>query len=245
MFQLVSLTDQAIYGVVVLLGLSACFFGYRLIRCWLALAGMQTGFYLGLWLGGMIFKSQIVTLILAILFGLFLAGLFAIFIKIGGFLAGAAATVLLAALVIQALPFGSGTYIIYTLLGALLIGGVLGLLSVRPFLILATALNGAYLAADSIANLITGAPPAEYVELHRQLGGSSLILLLTGIAMLTILGAVVQFQMERKRGIRTRQAAVPSATPSTPITPAVPVAPPQDRNRDSGSDDGGGETGQK
>ena len=50
----ISLLDRIVFIVIALLGLAACLSGSRILRFWLALAGLQTGFYLGLRFSGLI-----------------------------------------------------------------------------------------------------------------------------------------------------------------------------------------------
>lgn len=215
------LLDQVAYITVLLLGLAICFFGYRLLRFWLALAGLQTGFYLGLWLGGNVLDNKVLILVVAVLCGILLAGLFVLVIKAGGFLAGAGAMVLLAALAMRLLQLPPYWYV---LLVALLIGGILGVLTVKPFLILATAFNGAWLAADSVAGLLGRSQIAQYIQTHSQIKGAALALLLIGVAVLMILGALWQFRMERKRGIRAKSAEATAAAARMPAAPLPPAA---------------------
>jgi hypothetical protein len=220
MFPPVPLPELVLYGLAGLLGLAACFFGYRLFRIWLALAGLQTGFYLGLWLGGLFLANDVLIIVLAVIAAVLMAGLFGLIFRAGAFLAGAGVLVLLAALVMQLLPFGTNLYV---LLGAVLVGGILGVLLVRPFLILATAVNGAFLVADSVANLLIGTPISQYVQLHQQLGSVRLILLLIGMVVLIILGAMVQFWMSRQS---RQKAAVKKPGPLLATSPAISPANP-------------------
>ncbi len=222
MFPSVALPELILYGLAGLIGLAVCFFGYRLFRIWLALAGLQAGFYLGLRLGGILFARQVPIILTAVVGAILLAGLFGLIYRIGAFLAGAGVLVLLLALILQLMPLDSNVRL-YALLAAALLGGILGVVLVRPFLILVTALNGAYLVADSVANLMIGTPIGQYVELHRTFGSVRLILLLTGILVLSILGCLAQFRMTRRKDLNQ---AVPPPAPPLPAQPAGPQTEP-------------------
>ncbi len=204
----IAIIDQAVYGVALLLGLAICFFGYQLFRFWLMAAGLQAGFYLGLWLGNQVLRNEVMIWVIAILCGILVAGLSYVLVKIGAFIAGAAILVLLAALVLQL--FGAPMNL-YVLLIALLAGGLLGVFTVRPYLILATAANGAFLIADSIANLIAGHPLSKFFDVHKQMKTGVLALLLTGLIVLSILGAMVQFHFARKKA---KAAPIAAGAPS-------------------------------
>jgi hypothetical protein len=218
----ITVTDQAIYAILLLIGLVICFFGYRIFRVFLFLAGLQVGFILGLWLGGMLFSSQLVVLIVAILAGIVLALISGILLKIGGFLAGAGVLAILAAFVLQLLKITDSNTRLIVFLVAAIIGGLLGVFAVKPFLILVTAVNGAYLVADSVLNLVGGYPASQYLQMHGQLSTLELVLLLAGVIILAILGAMVQFRAAYRKKI----AAVPASPPPPPPPPSKPAEPP-------------------
>lgn len=200
--------DQAVYLVLGLLGLAVCFFGYRLFRFWLLVAGLQAGFILGLLLGSAVFRSEVVVMVVAILCGILAAGLSFTLVKIGAFIAGAATLAMLAVLVMKLLGIPANIFVI---LAAVILGGLLAVFSVRPFLILATAANGAYLVADSAANLIGGYPLSQYLQTHTQIKPGAMALLLVGLVVLTVLGAAFQFREYRQRSRSAKQAAAVSA----------------------------------
>lgn len=225
MNQAIAVTDQAIYVILLLVGLATCFWGYRVFRIWLFLAGLQAGFLLGLWLGGLVFNSQLIILIVAALLGLALALLSGLIIRIGGFLAGAGILVILAWSVLQIMQVSSSIRL-YVLIGAVVLGGLLGVLSVKPFLILLTAINGAFLVTDSLFNLISRQPASQFLVIHNQLDTLTLVLLLVGTLVLATLGAIIQFRAaRRKKGEAIPPKAAAGGTPSeTPPTQAPPPA---------------------
>jgi hypothetical protein len=200
--------DQAVYLVLGLLGLAVCFFGYRLFRFWLLVAGLQAGFILGLLLGSSVFRSEVMIMVVAILCGILAAGLSFTLVKVGAFIAGAATLAMLVILVMKLLGKPANVFVVFA---AVLLGGLLAIFAVRPFLILATAANGAYLVADSAANLIGGYPLSQYLQTHTQIKPGALALLLVGLVVLTVLGAAFQFREFRQRSRSARQAAAVSA----------------------------------
>jgi len=218
MYLAISTADQAIYVVLGLIGLAICFFGYRLFRFWLMAAGLQAGFVLGLWLAGLIFRSEVLIIVVAILFGVLLAALSFALVRLGAFIAGAAALAMLAILVMRLLGIPVNLYVA---LGAMLLGGLLAAFSLRPFLILATAVNGAYLVADSAANLIGGYPLGQYLQTHTQMKPGALALLVVGLSVLTVLGAAFQFREYRQRARNAEKPAGEDAPPAETLPGAA------------------------
>ena len=162
------------------------------------LIGLQSGFLLGLWLGSLIFGSPIVILIAAILLGLLMAGVFGLMLHIGGFLAGAGSAVLLA-LIILTLFQASTTILVIGLLLALIAGGMAGVLAVKPFLILATAFNGACLVVNSVFSLISGHPVHQAIEAYHQTGTWAIVLMLAGLIVLAVLGRSISCDIRSGR----------------------------------------------
>lgn len=227
-----AIADQAIYGVLLILGLLVCFWGYRLFRFWLFVAGLQAGFFLGLSLGSTLLKNQVLILIVAILSALLIAGLSFALVRLGALFAGAAVVGLVFILLMQLF---SVHYSPYVLIAVMVIGGLLGVFSVKPFLVLATAVNGAWLAADSAANLISGHALNDYLTAHQAMKTGTLILLLAGIIVLAIFGTMVQFSNLHKKqqkdlAVKAKQSVVPilpAAGPQPETKPEEPDKPAQ------------------
>ncbi|MEA4890891.1 MAG: DUF4203 domain-containing protein [Clostridiaceae bacterium] len=221
MGQLYAWTDQALYLLTLVLGLVVCFWGYRLFRFWLILAGLQTGFFFGFWLGDRYLDNTVLVLVIAGLCAVLIAALAYTLLKLGAFICGAAVCALLAALVMQLFlpaPYWP------VLAGAALIGGLLGLFSVKPFLILATAVNGAYLVADGVFNLLAGYPIGSYLATHEEIRTEHLILLLVGILLLTILGVLFQSRMDKRKSAKMK---IQADSAKAAATPAMPAAAPE------------------
>jgi hypothetical protein len=223
-----SMIDQAIFLVVALLGFAACFFGCRLLRLWLALAGLLTGFYLISRFGGQILADPVHRLIVAGLCGVVLAGLFSILVRVGGFLAGAGIMALLADQLLRLLPAGLNPIALYVFLAAMLLGGLLGILQVRAFLMPATAFAGGWLASFAIAGIILVQPVGQAIQLYDQLQGPRLILVLVSTGVLFILGTMVQVAMNRKNTGRKVPVELANAAAGqfTPVDLALPTEPP-------------------
>lgn len=214
-----SLLDRIVFLVLALLGMAACFTGSRLLRFWLALAGFQTGVYLGLRFGGLLFPEKIHQLILAVLAGLLLGGLFAIFRRVGGLLAGAAVMALIAdQLLLLSIPLIE-PYALYIIIGLMLAGALAGVLLARFFLVLASALNGGFLAAFCLGGAIRGWILDSAADHYAQLTGGGLALVMIGTGVLFIAGAWVQFAV-------FKPGLVPAADKTVnPVNiPAIPAA---------------------
>ena len=224
-----SLLDQVVFLVIGLLGLVTCFTGSRLLRFWLALAGLMTGFYLGLKYGGLVLPVPLHQLVLAIFSGLILAGVFSIFTRVGSLLAGAGVMALLADQVLRILPLPLlAEYHLYILLSFVLLGVVLGVLKIKVFLILASAFSGGWLASFSGGGFIASWPLDQAAVRYFQLQGGQQALILISTTVLLILGAWVQFSLARRAGSAVRQPdSRPAANAGEPAaaTPAELILP--------------------
>lgn len=227
-----SLLNQAFFLVLGLLGLISCFFGFRVFRLWLALAGFQIGFFLCCSFGGTVFNPTQL-LIMAILCGILLAGGLSIFSRVGGVLAGAGVMALLVNQLLLLIPFNLSAITLYIYVAALLIGALLGLLRVRMFQIFSTAGAGGWLVSFCTGGIIAVWPVGQVVEHFRSLQGGGLILLLIGTLVLMICGTLVQLALKRKvRKVKAKPAAAatvtePQSAASNPIpgeAPSEPVA---------------------
>jgi hypothetical protein len=123
-------------------GFVVCFFGYRLLRLTLGLAGFGVGLALGLTIAGLLpHASQILTIVVGIVCGILGALAAALLYKLGVFLLGAGAGVLAAGVVIVAT--GWHYPMLIRIVGAL-IGGVLALLVERPLVSILSAFAGGW-----------------------------------------------------------------------------------------------------
>lgn len=214
------LLDSAVFLILGIAALTACFAGGRLIRLWLALAGIQAGMYLGLTYGKFLFDSSVHQLALAIVAGVLLAGLFSIFVRIGSLLAVGGTVVLLADLLLRILPINPGSYRLIIMGGAFLLGAIPGVFKFRVALVLATALNGGWLASFCAGGILSGWLIDRVAVEYAILEGSGLILMLIGTGVLLILGAIIQFKLtfrKQARGKPTRKTKKDNRTSVTPI----------------------------
>lgn len=149
-------------------GLVVCFFGYRLLRVTLGLAGFCVGLALGLAGAGLIPGiSQIFTLIIAIACGILGAVLATALYKLGVFLLGAGAAVLVAGVVVAAIGWH---YPMLARVLAAIVGGIFTLILERPLVSILSALAGGWgivLGAFMLAGLYpvsvgSKSPPAHY-----------------------------------------------------------------------------------
>lgn len=194
-----SLFDRIVFLVVALLGLAACLGGSRFLRFWLALAGLQAGFYVGLRFSGLILPDPVHQLVLAVVAAIILAGFFAILTRVGSLLAGAGVMLLFADQLLRLLPLPLlKPYGIYILLGFMLPGLMLGVFKVRFFLILASAFNGAWLLSFCTGGFIAAWPLDQAVLKYHQLQGGHHALIMIGTLVFMILGAWLQFALARR-----------------------------------------------
>jgi hypothetical protein len=128
--------------VLLIAGFIICFFGYRLLRLTLGLAGFGVGFALGLLIAGLFpGSSQVLTIILAVVFGVLGAILATALFKFGVFLLGAGVGVLVASIIVTATTWHYP--MIARVIGAIA-GGILTLILERPLISILSAFAGAW-----------------------------------------------------------------------------------------------------
>lgn len=173
---------QVLLIVSVALALLQCFFGYRLLKVWVAVVGFALGFAVGftvsaLLIGGDAYIPAAIGIVVGILaaliaFKLYLAGVF--------LLCGASSF-----LVVQSLPFPytEAWGIVLVVLGmiAFIVVGILAVKFARPCIILVTAISGASQAVDGLR------APVEQLAENAWMGWAA-------VAVLAVLGIVVQFK---------------------------------------------------
>jgi len=154
--------------LVLMAGFVVCFFGYRLLRFTLGLAGFCVGLALGLAVAGLIPGiSQVLTIILGIVCGIIGAVLATLLYKVGVFLLGAGAGALVAGIVVTATGWH---YPMLARLLAAVAGGILTLFLERPLVSVLSAFAGGWGIAFGAFSLLgwhhvaAGAkfPPANY-----------------------------------------------------------------------------------
>ncbi|MGQ9707489.1 MAG: TM7S3/TM198-like domain-containing protein [bacterium] len=126
--------------IAIALGLLITFWGYRLLKFTLVIAGLALGGYLGIFIANQAGAVSWLVAVSGILLGLVGALLTLWLFKLGVFLLGAAAGALLTAI----LSSGTGWQHLVILLVGALIGGILALLMQRPVISLLTGFLGAW-----------------------------------------------------------------------------------------------------
>jgi hypothetical protein len=148
-------------------GFIVCFFGYRLLRLTLGLAGFGVGLALGLTIAGLVpHASQVLTIVVGIVCGILGALAATLLYKLGVFLLGAGAGALAASVVIIATGWHHPVLIRIV---AAIIGGILTLLLERPLVSILSAFAGGWGVVIGAFRLLgwyhaTGGsrPPANY-----------------------------------------------------------------------------------
>lgn len=145
--------DHSVLGLLadilgLVAGLTIAFSGYRLLRNLAGLAGFLTGFVLGLVFGTLFTLNPILGLVVGVGLGILLALLFVFAFRfvgavLGGFLGATLATVL---------GWGGFPWLLLVLAGI-----VLGLVANKLLIVLATAVEGGWLAASSGLSLLDAA----------------------------------------------------------------------------------------
>lgn len=145
------------------LGLAVAFFGFRLFRALLALAGFLAGASFGLSLGAAGTTSASVWL-LALALGLLGALILWALFRVGALVLGAGLGLAVAGSVAASLPSGANPqWSLLILLVGLVVGALLGWRLQRALIILATALSGAWGAMVGLAMLLGSATPGQAV----------------------------------------------------------------------------------
>ncbi len=185
--------------LAIALGILICFFGYRVLRVTLAIAGFGVGALLGGGVVGMIpGTTQIVVLIAAGVFGVLGAIFSAVLYKVGVFLLGAGGGALVAGLVVTAIG-GTATTLVLVIAGV--VGGILALLLQRVVVSALTSFGGAWAVVAGSFHLLgwydiqTGLLPSRAV--HSP--GPHFYLMVAIWLGLGILGAIVQGLTRRRK----------------------------------------------
>jgi hypothetical protein len=123
-------------------GFLICFFGYRLLRLTLGIAGFGVGLALGLTIVGLVpHAGQVLTIVVAIVCGILGALAATLLYKFGVFLLGAGAGALVAGIIIVATGWH---YPLLVRIVSAIIGGILTLLLERPLVSVLSALAGSW-----------------------------------------------------------------------------------------------------
>ena len=174
--------------LLLIAGSVVCFFGYRLLRFTLGLAGFCVGIALGLAVAGLIPGiSQVFTIIIGIACGILGAVLATVLYKFGVFLLGAGAGALIAGVVVAATGW---QYPMLARVLAAIVGGILTLLLERPLVSILSALAGAWGIVLGAFKLFGLSHVSAGVRMPPANGG----LMITCWLVLGLIGAVVQLR---------------------------------------------------
>jgi hypothetical protein len=193
--------------LAIIAGLVMCFCGYRLFRIWLAVAGFIGGAYLGESLGKAYFAGASWPLALAIAIGLLFALLSYFLYRLGVVLTGA---VLGAALVNLLLAAWSGLDAGWPILVGAVLGAILAGIFLKPYIIVGSSFNGAYLAVLGAYSIIVMKDMSRESLLSPGSGMPWYVLL--GVLVLTLLGIFAQFGLNKGRepgGMAKKKPAAP------------------------------------
>jgi hypothetical protein len=128
--------------LLLIAGFVVCFFGYRLLRLTLGLAGFGVGLALGSAIAGLIpGPSQVLTIVIAVVCGILGAVLATVLYKVGVFLLGAGAGALIAGVIVAATGWH---YPMIARVLAAIAGGILTLILERPLVSILSAFAGAW-----------------------------------------------------------------------------------------------------
>ena len=169
------------------LGLLSCFFGYRLLKAVIGLAGFVVGCAAGVMLGGAVHGAPWLIIAAGIVAGLLSAWLAVTLYFVGIFLLGVAAFAGLASLV---------THNGLAIFGFGILGGILTVVLQKFMLMVTTAFGGASMVASAVTALAHGRHAVRLEDLGRPIqagtGTREDLLVLLGSLLLGCVGLVVQ-----------------------------------------------------
>ena len=192
---------------VVLLGVLICFFGYRMVKFVLAVAGFILGasFVAGFGFTLTDGKEIVVILIAAVAGGLIVGALFLFLYSAGVFLIGAIFGILLFSGIIGFV--NSNTSPILYILPAL-VGGILALLLQKFMIILITSFTGAWVSVMAVLYFISSDFSPFRLEFIDRLGENQTYRIVFSWLALGLLGFITQYIIFPKKGKNT-EAVVP------------------------------------
>ena len=178
---------MAIAIVAIVIGVLMCFFGYRLFKAWLSVAGLFLGAYLGYYLGGLL-GGDVWPIVAAVVLGIVLAVVAYWLYKIGAVLIGA---LLGAGLVlVVASTWGIDAQWWIAVIGAA-VGALVAGLFIKEFIIIGSSLNGATMLTVGVYALITG---TDYMADQSRALLTFPWYILAIVAVVTVAAAIYQFR---------------------------------------------------
>ena len=182
--------------VAIAFGLLSCFWGYKIFRVWLAIAGLFFGAMLGFYLGNLI-GPTIWPIVGAIVIGLLACLLSYSLYKLGAVIIGAFIGALLAVMILSL--FGVQPVWWASLIGAVIVA-VMAAVFLKQFIIIGSAFQGSYMVVAGVYSLIVG------VDHIGSAGAWDTINLpwyvsVVGI-VLGIVTAIIQTKLEKKTPLK-------------------------------------------
>lgn len=196
--------DNIAVGLLLLgaIGLLYCFFGYPIVRLMLGLTGFLIAGGVAAMLAAWVSQGNPwVTGIALLLGGLCGAAALWFLYRLGLFVLGLSAAVLIAYEVLAGRP---EAWAPWAIVGIGIVGGLLTLYLQRPIISLATAAIGAWMVTYVGAYFLLGDEFADQLAASEQVEGNAWWVLLAWVA-LTILGTAFQFLIGGKRKKNARQ----------------------------------------
>lgn len=183
------LPSWTVYISIVISCLS-CFFGYKFLKTWTALIGFVMGMFIGYYATARFVDNLGVAILAGFLVGLLFGFLGYRIYLLGVFVVAFFVTMSLCTKIPIKEEWAGIGLLIATVVVAVVVG-VIALKFVRPVIIIATALNGAFSAVPDILHL---------------LGENSNTVIWTASAIVFVLGVVVQFATTKgKKRIFTKR----------------------------------------
>ncbi|MCH8014640.1 MAG: DUF4203 domain-containing protein [Candidatus Dadabacteria bacterium] len=194
-------------AAVVLLGVLICFFGYRMVKFVLAVAGFILGasFVAGFGFTLTDGKEIVVILIAAVAGGLIVGALFLFLYSAGVFLIGAIFGILLFSGIIGFV--NSNTSPILYILPAL-VGGILALLLQKFMIILITSFTGAWVSVMAVLYFISSDFSPFRLEFIDRLGENQTYRIVFSWLALGMLGFITQYIIFPKKVKNTEAVAL-------------------------------------
>ena len=181
--------------IAILIGVAMLFWGYRLFRIWLAIAGFMFGTVIGNMIASLYLPGDLWPIVLAIAVGLLFAVLAFVIYRLGAVLIGACLGALFLSLIFGLLGIAPAWWIY--LIGAVL-GAILAGMMVVPFIKIASAFNGAYVIMVGIFSLIQNVSIADQQQYMLISQDNLPWYFYAGVIVLAIIGII--FQMSTNKG---------------------------------------------
>mmetsp|Transcript_15627 Transcript_15627/g.49813 ORF Transcript_15627/g.49813 Transcript_15627/m.49813 type:complete len:309 (+) Transcript_15627:1006-1932(+) len=199
---------DVLFGVVILVGLVQCFWGYKILKPSVFIAGAAVGGIAGYYAGAAAASGHAseqlwafgAMIVLAIIVGVFLLALLEAGIFILGCVLGVTVALLLNDAVLYRISESHPHVVLYVAMGVMGIAfGLIALWKQRPIIIVATALGGAYAAAYGIGHFAGHFPNPLVVKRDVSTGHYEAVpkewwYYAGGTVVVALVGAIVQFR---------------------------------------------------